>query len=104
MVERSLSTCQEKTVFDKINLRVAVVVYWIQPNNLQSQFTIFNKFWHPVSPIDVRIDLRFLVKNSSESHYLLKDTNIFVFWKKRYDAMGTWPGNTKKGVKPFNIF
>ena len=47
-MERYLSTCQEKTVFDKRDLRGGGIVYWIESNNLQLQFTIFNKLWHPI--------------------------------------------------------
>ena len=43
-------------------------------------FTLsFNRFWHPVSHDDIRIDPRFLVKSWSESNYLSNDTKMFVF-------------------------
>ena len=66
-MEKSLSTRQEKIIFDERNLRSTVIIYWIEPNNLQLQFAMFNTLWQLVSPSDVRIDVRCLVKNFSQS-------------------------------------
>ena len=93
LVEKSLSTSQEKTIFNIRNLSSIVIIYWIEPNNLQLQCTIFNKLWHPVSPSDVWIEFWFLIKIKL-SFQGYQD----VFWrKKQYVVMVTWPpGNTKK--------